>query len=104
MKYKRVVRGNLIKKQAAYVVLLAVGFSGCATTDANYADRNNIDSARSRCVELARSMGYRDVAVDSIDRDGRAEWKARLVVRKDGKDRKERCEYNARTDRVNMDD
>jgi hypothetical protein len=103
MKYK-FLQGSIIKKQAAYVVLLGLGFSGCATTDAHYADRNNLDSARSRCVELARSMGYRDVGVDSIDRDGRAEWKVRLVVRKDGKDRKERCEYNARTDRVDMDD
>src|SRR5882762_385885 len=103
MKYKRFVRGS-IKQAAYYIVVLGLGFSGCATTDANYADRNNIDSARSRCVELARTMGYRDVGVDSIDRDGRAEWKVRLVVRKDGKDRKGRCEYNARTDRVNMDD
>ena len=102
MKYKR-VRGSI--KQAAYIILLGLGFSGCATTtDVHYADRNNTDSAQSRCVELARTMGYRDVGVDSIDRDGRAEWKVRLVVRKDGKDRKERCEYNARTDRVHMDD
>jgi hypothetical protein len=103
MKYQRFVRGSI--KQAAYIVLLGLGFSACATTtDANYAHRNNTDSAQSRCVELARTMGYRDVGVDSIDRDGRAEWKVRLVVRKDGKDRKERCEYNARTDGVHMDD
>jgi len=102
MKYKR-VRGSI--KQAAYIILLGLGFSGCATTtDAHYADRNNTDSAQSRCVELARTMGYRDVGVDSIDRDGRAEWKVRLAVRKDGKDRKEWCEYNARTDRVRIDD
>ena len=102
MKYNR-VRGSI--KQAAYIVLLGLGFSACTTTsDANYADRNNIDSARSRCVQLARTMGYQDVGVDSVDRDSGAEWKVRLVVRKDGKDRKERCEYNARTDRVRMDD
>jgi hypothetical protein len=101
MKYNR-VRGSM--KQAAYIVLLGLGLSACATSDANYADRNNIDSARSRCVQLARTMGYQDVGVDSVDRDGGAEWKVRLVVRKDGKDRKERCEYNARTDRVRIDD
>jgi hypothetical protein len=66
--------------------------------------RNNIDSARSRCVELARSSGYPDVAVDSIERDGQAEWKVKLVVTKDGKDRKEVCKYDARTNRVRMDD
>ena len=103
MKYKRFGRRSI--KQAAYIVVLCLGFSGCATTtDANYAYRNNTDSAQSRCVELARTMGYRDVGVDSIDRDGRAEWKVRLAVRKDGKDRKERCEYNARTDSVKIDD
>jgi len=68
MKYKR-ERGSI--KQAAYIVLLGLGFSACATTtDANYADRNNLDSARSRCVQLARTMGYQDVGVDSVDRDG----------------------------------
>jgi len=102
MKYKR-VRGSI--NQAAYIILLGLGFSGCSTTtDANYADRNNLDSARSRCVQLARTMGYQDVGVDSVDRDGQAEWKVRLVARKDGKDRKERCEYNARTDSVQIDD
>jgi hypothetical protein len=90
MKYKRFGRRSI--KQAAYIVVLGLGFSGCATTtDANYAYRNNTDSAQSRCVELARTMGYRDVGVDSIERDGRAEWDVRLVVQKDGKNRKERC-------------
>lgn len=103
MKYKR-ERGSM-KQAAYYIVLLSLGFSGCATTsDADYADRNNLDSARSRCVQLARTMGYQDIGVDSVDRDGRAEWKVRLVARKDGKDRKERCEYNARTDSVQIDD
>jgi hypothetical protein len=43
------------------------------------------------------------VAVDSVERDGHEEWKVGLVVKKDGKDRKENCEYNAGTDRVRMD-
>jgi hypothetical protein len=104
MKYKELVRASIVKKPAIHIVVLALGLSGCATTDANYADRNDIDSARSRCVELARSSGYRDIAVDSIERDGRAEWNVKLLVRKDGRDKKERCEYNARTDRVHLDD
>jgi hypothetical protein len=94
----------MVKKQTVYALLLGLVFSGCSTTDAAYSDRNDIDSARSRCVDLAHSTGYRDVAVDSIDRDGRAEWKVRLVVTKDGKDRKQRCDYNARTNRVHLDD
>jgi hypothetical protein len=49
-------------------------------------------------------MGYRDVTVDAIDKDGQAEWNVKLVMRRDGKERKERCEYNARTDRVHIDD
>ena len=62
------------KKQAICVALMGFGFTGCATSsaDLNYADGNNIDSARSRCVELARSSGYQDVAVDSVERDGQA--------------------------------
>jgi hypothetical protein len=86
-------------------VLLGFGVSGCATTssDSNYAHRNNIDSARSRCVELARSSGFKEVAVDSVERDGQAEWKVELVVKKDGKDRKEKCEYNASTNRVRLE-
>jgi hypothetical protein len=93
------------KKQAICVALMGFGFIGCATSsaDLNYAGRNNIDSARSRCIELARSSGYQEIAVDSVDRDGQAEWKVGLVVKKDGKDRKERCEYDASTNRVRMD-
>ena len=82
-------------------MILAV--SGCATSDINYADRNNVDTARARCVQLARTSGYDDIKTEAIDRDGEAEWKVQLAVRKDGKTSKERCEYNARTDRVHMD-
>jgi hypothetical protein len=91
--------------QMGPVSILALGLSGCATTtsDSNYAHRNNIDSARSRCVELARSSGFKEVAVDSVERDGQAEWKVELVVKKDGKDRKEKCEYNASTNRVRLE-
>ena len=90
--------------QGICLTLLVLSFSGCATTssDLNYSYRNNIDSARSRCVELARSSGYNEVAVDSVERDGQAEWKVGLVVKKDGKDRKESCEYNASTNRVRL--
>src|SRR5262245_33819131 len=94
------------KWKAISAALLALGFSACATSntsDSNYALRNNIDSARSRCVELARSSGYQEVAVDSVERGGQAEWKVGLVVKKDGKDRKESCQYDASTNRVRMD-
>jgi hypothetical protein len=94
-----------IKNTAISLLVLGLSFSGCATTtsDSNYAYRNNIDSARSRCVELARSSGYKEVAVDSVERDGQAEWKVGLIVKRDGKDRKESCEYNASTNRVRLD-
>jgi hypothetical protein len=103
MKFRKT--SSIRKKQAIYGVLIGLGLTGCATvsSDLNYADRNNIDSARARCVELARSSGYQEVAVDSVERDGQAEWKVGLVVKKDGKDRKEHCEYNASTNRVRMD-
>jgi hypothetical protein len=39
---------SIRKKQAYWVALIGLGFTGCATvsSDLNYADRNNIDSAR----------------------------------------------------------
>ena len=103
MKMKQFLAASGKKRQAICVMLLGSVLGGCATTtsDSNYALRNNIDSARSRCVELARSSGYQEVAVDSVERDGQAEWKVRLVV-KDGKDRKESCQYDASTNRVRM--
>ena len=33
---------------------------------------------------MANASGYRDVAVDSMERDAKAEWRVRLVVKKDG--------------------
>ena len=61
------------RRQLVYAMFLALGVGGCATTsDSNYAYRNNIDAARSRCVELARSSGFQEVVVDSIDRDAQA--------------------------------
>ena len=91
-----------MRKQALCQLLLILVFSGCATTDSTYADRNNVDTARARCVQLARTTGYDDIKTESIDRDGQAEWKVALAVRKDGRTSKERCEYNARTDRVHL--
>jgi hypothetical protein len=105
MKLERLLAAR-IRRQTVCLTVLGLGFSACATsinTDSNYALRNNIDSARSRCVELARSSGYQEVAVDSVERDGQAEWKVGLVVKKDGKDRKENCQYDASTNRVRMD-
>jgi hypothetical protein len=104
MKMKQFLAASGKKRQAICVMLLGSVLGGCATTtsDSNYALRNNIDSARSRCVELARSSGYQEVAVDSVERDGQAEWKVGLVVKKDGKDRKESCQYDASTNRVRM--
>jgi hypothetical protein len=93
-----------IKNRALSLIVLGLSFSGCAITDSdsNYAHRNNIDSARSRCLELARSSGFKEVAVDSVEREGQAEWKVGLVLNKDGKNRKETCEYNASTNRVRL--
>jgi outer membrane lipoprotein SlyB len=95
---------GIVKNRTLSLVVLSLSFSGCATTDSdsNYAYRNNIDSARSRCVELARSSGFKEVAVDSVEREGQAEWKVGLVLNKDGKNRKETCEYNASTNRVRL--
>jgi hypothetical protein len=91
-----------MRKQAVCGVLMILAFSGCAMNDRVYADRNNVDTARARCVQLARTSGYDDIKTESINRDGQAEWKVELAVGKDGRTSKERCEYNARTDRVHL--
>jgi hypothetical protein len=102
MNFNHRVPIRVTRTTAICLTLLSLGLSGCATTtsDSNYAHRNNIDSARSRCVDLARSSGYQEVAVDSVERDGQAAWKVELVVKKDGKDRKQSCQYDASTNRV----
>jgi hypothetical protein len=82
-----------MRTKAVGALLLILAFSGCATSDRTYADRNNVDTARARCVELARTSGYDDIKTESINRDGQAEWKVELAVRKDGRSSKERCEY-----------
>jgi hypothetical protein len=92
-----------MRKQVLCGLLMILAISGCATSDINYADRNNVDTARARCVQLARTSGYDDIKTEAIERDGQEEWKVQLAVRKDGKTSKERCEYNARTDRVHLD-
>ena len=76
----------MINKHALYASLLSLVFSACTTADLNYADRNNLDTARGRCEELARTAGYRDVLTESIDKDDQAEWKVGFIARKDGKD------------------
>jgi hypothetical protein len=91
-----------MRKQALCQLLLILVFSGCATSDRTYEDRNNVDTARARCIQLARTSGYDDIKTESIDRDGQAEWKVQLAFRKNGTTSKERCEYNARTDQVHM--
>jgi len=91
-----------MRNQALCQLLLILVFSGCAMSDRTYADRNNVDTARARCLQLARTSGYDDIKTESINRDGQAEWKVELAVRKDGSSSKERCEYNARTDRVHL--
>jgi len=89
-------------KHALCAILIGVAFGGCATSDVNYADRNNVDTVRARCIQLARDSGYQDISTESINRDGQTEWKVGLLVRRDEKDQKEKCEYDARTERVHL--
>jgi hypothetical protein len=97
-----IIEGEGIMPKLIYVALVGLGLSACAATDPDYAGRNNMDQARAECLRLARSNGYSDVAVDSVERDGSAEWKVGLRMRRDGRDKTERCEYNARTDRAHI--
>lgn len=92
-----------MKKAIVYLALLGgLGFGGCAATDPDYAGRNNMEYARAECLKIARGSGYSDVAVDSVERDGSAEWKVGLRMKREGREKTERCEYNARTDRAHL--
>ena len=93
-----------MKKAIVYLALFGLGLGGCGAMDrdSDYAGRNNADYARAECLKVARGSGYSDVAVDSIERDGGAEWKVGLLMKREGSDKKERCEYNARTDRAHL--
>ena len=54
-----------------------------------------MDTPRARCIQLVRDSGYQDISTESINRDGQTEWKVGLLVRRDEKDQKEKCEYDA---------
>ena len=92
----------MMVKKFAYVFAVGFALSGCATRDSDYAGRNNLEYARNECLRVAQSNGYNDVAVDGVERDGSAEWKVKLRMHVEGKDKTERCEYNARTDRAHL--
>jgi len=65
-----------MKKAIVYLALFGLGLGGCGATDRDYAGRNNADYARAECLKVARGNGYSDVAVDSIERDGRLNGKS----------------------------
>jgi hypothetical protein len=52
-------------------------------------------------MELARDRGYRNIDVESIDREGQDEWRVIMRGRRDGSggDVTVRCLYNARSNR-----
>jgi len=46
MKHKPFAK-NVVKRHVACIALSVLTFGGCSATEADYADRNDIDSARS---------------------------------------------------------
>lgn len=92
-----------MKRTTRFLLIVAgLGLIGCSTRDPDYQGRNTMEYARAECLRLANGSGYSDVAVDSVERDGHAEWKVGMRMRREGRDKTERCEYNARTDRAHL--
>jgi hypothetical protein len=91
------------KKTLVMAGLVALSLASCETID-RPRDRDRRDDrqeARRGCMELARDRGYRNLDVESIEREGRDEWRVVMRGRREGGggELTVRCMYDDRANR-----
>ena len=92
------------KKTVVMAGLVALSLASCEAIDRprDRRDdrRDDRQEARRGCMELARDRGYRDLDVESIEREGRDEWRVVMRGRRDGgRELTVRCQYDDRSNR-----
>ena len=93
------------KKTVVMAGLVALSLAGCEALDrpGDRRDdrRDDRQEARRGCTELARDRGYRNVDVESIEREGRDEWRVVMRGRREGSggELTIRCQYDDRSNR-----
>jgi hypothetical protein len=96
------------KKTVVMAGLVALSLASCEAIDRprDRRDdrRDDRQEARNRCMELARDRGYRDLDVESIDREGRDEWRVVMRGRREGRGSTLRCLYDDRSNRGRLSD
>jgi hypothetical protein len=97
-----------MKMKRTFALILAAAafaFSGCVYNGRPDWDQNRPDNraeARRACVELARDRGFRQVDVDSVEREGRGEWRVMMSATDRGRDQRLRCDYEDRGNRARL--
>ena len=96
------------KKTVVMAGLVALSLASCDAIDRDrdrrdYRQdaRDDRQEARRGCTELARDRGYRNVDVESIEREGRDEWRVVMRGRREGSggELTIRCQYDDRSNR-----
>jgi hypothetical protein len=88
------------KKTFVMAGLVALSLASCEAIDRRSDRRDDRQEARRGCMELARDRGYRDLDVESIEREGRDEWRVVMRGRRDGgRELTVRCLYDDRSNR-----
>jgi hypothetical protein len=95
-------KGEVMKKKTvAMAALVALSLASCEAIDRDRDRRDDRQEARRGCMELARDRGYRNLDVESIEREGRDEWRVVMRGRREGGGGEQtvRCLYNDRANR-----
>ena len=90
-------------KKRLFGVSLVIVLTGCVVVDPSD-ERSARRTAERECLRLGRDRGYRDMSIDSIDREGRSdEWMVVISEHVVGRNPTMRCVYNARTNRARVE-
>ena len=90
-------------KKRTYGLSLIIVLTGCGIVDPND-ERSAQRGAERECRQLGRDRGYRDMSIDSVDREGRSdEWMVVISEHVAGPNPTIRCTYDARTNRARIE-